>query len=58
MKINIELKKEKKKKEKLDSNKKKYDNFWKKVKYYIDKKNEHLSEITYKLKLRNAAQDK
>ena len=52
-KINIELKKEKKKKEKLDSNKKKYDNFWKKVKYYIDKKNEHLSEITYKLKLRN-----
>ena len=52
-KINEEIIKEKKRKERLDSNKKKYDNFWKKVKYYIDKKNEHLSEITYKLKLRN-----
>ena len=57
-KIKEEIIKEKKRKERLDSNKKKYDNFWKKVKYYIDKKNEHLSEITYKLKLRNATQDK
>ena len=50
--------KEKKRKDKIDLNKKKYDSFWKKVKYYIDKKNEHLSEITYKLKLRNIDEDK
>ena len=57
-KLNEAIIKEKKRKEKMDLNKKKYENFWKKVKYYIDKKNEHLSEIAYKLKLRNSELDK
>ena len=57
-KFNEAIIKEKKRKEKMDLNKKKYENFWKKVKYYIDKKNEHLSEIAYKLKLRNSELDK
>ena len=50
--------KEKKRKERIDLKKKKYENFWKKVKYYIDKKNEHISEIAYNIKLRNIEKDK
>ena len=57
-KLNEQIMKEKKKQEKIDLNKKKYEKFWKKVKYYIDKKNEHLSEITYKLKVRNMEKEK
>ena len=49
---------EAKRKEKIDLNKKKYDSFWKKVKSYIDKKNEHLSQLTYKIQLRNEQSEK
>ena len=57
-KINEENIKEQKSKKKIESKEQKYENFWKKVKYYIDKKNEHISEIAYKLKLRSDEQDK
>ena len=53
-----ELMKEKKRNEKIALGKEKYESFWKKVKYYIDKKNEHLSEIAYKIKLRNIENEK
>ena len=36
----------------------KYDSFWKKVKSYIDKKNEHLSQLTYEIQLRNEQSEK
>ena len=50
--------KEKKRQEKIDLRKQKYEGFWNKVKSYIEKKNEHLSEIAYKIKLRNEENEK
>ena len=58
---NKKKEKEKKKKnrqEKIDLHKQKYEGFWNKVKSYIDKKNEHISEIAYKIKLRNEENEK
>lgn len=54
----MKIKKEKKRQKILDLKKQQYDNFWKKVQYYINKKNEHLSQLTYKIKLRNEQKEK
>ena len=54
----MKIKKEKKRQKKIDLNKERYDKFWKKVKYYINKKNEHLGQISYKIKLRNEQKEK
>ena len=51
-------KKKKKRQEKIDLHKQKYEGFWNKVKSYIDKKKEHISEIAYKIKLRNEENEK
>ena len=55
---NLKKEKEKKRREKIDAHKQKYEKFWNKVKNYLDKKNEHLSEIAYKIKLRNEENEK
>ena len=54
----MKIKKEKKRQKIIDLKKQQYDNFWKKVKFYINKKNEHLSQLSHKIKLRNEQQEK
>jgi hypothetical protein len=54
----MKIKKQIKKQKKIDLKNEKFDNFWKKVQYYINKKNEHLGQISSKIKLRNEESEK
>ena len=54
----MKIKKQIKKQKEIDLKKERFDNFWKKVQYYINKKNEHLGQISSKIKLRNEESEK